>query len=109
MEMTFTEGMTVVSSDDHRIGTVAGTRDGCLLVRTGHVFHSMHAIPSEFVSEIDGVLRATVSKEIVDLSPKVDDESFDCEAVRLHYGLDGPFEVDPDPEGMRRVDARPLP
>jgi hypothetical protein len=46
-----------------------------------------------------------VSKEIVEDSPKVEDESVDCHAVRLHYGLDGPFEVDPDPEGVDTADV----
>ena len=97
MENTFTEGQTVVSADDHTIGKVVGTRNDCVLVETGHVFKATHAIPSSFVHEHEGELRATVSKEIVNDSPQVDGDSFDCDAVLLHYGLGGPYEVDPDP------------
>jgi hypothetical protein len=97
MEQTFTEGQTVVSSDDHTIGKVIGQRDDCVLIETGHVFKTTHAIPSSFLHDHDGQLRATVSKEIVNDSPQVDAESFDCESVMLHYGLGGPYEVDPDP------------
>jgi hypothetical protein len=45
------------------------------------------------------VLRATVTKDVVDDSPKIDLENWRCEDVRLHYGIDGPFEVDPEPSG----------
>lgn len=97
MGQTFTEGQTVVSADDHTIGKVVGQRDDCVLVQTGHVFKSTHAIPASFLHEHEGQLRATVSKEIVHDSPQVDVDSFDCDAVLLHYGLGGPYEVDPDP------------
>jgi hypothetical protein len=43
------------------------------------------------------VLRATVSKEMVGDSPKVDDDHFDANAVKLHYGLIEVHVVDPDP------------
>jgi hypothetical protein len=99
MGNSFTEGQKVVTSDDHTIGTVVGERGDCVLVQTGHVFHSTHAIPRSFVHEFDGELRATVAKEIVDASPKVDDGDWDCDAVLVHYGLAGPYEVDPDPDG----------
>lgn len=97
MGQTFTEGQTVVSADDHTIGKVIGQRDDCVLIETGHVFKSTHAIPASFLHEHEGEIRATVSKEIVNDSPQVDADSFDCEAVLLHYGLGGPYEVDPDP------------
>jgi len=97
MGQTFTEGQTVVSADDHTIGKVVGQRDDCVLIETGHVFKSTHAIPASFLHEHEGEIRATVSKEIVNDSPQVDADSFDCEAVLLHYGLGGPYEVDPDP------------
>jgi hypothetical protein len=97
MEQTFKEGQTVVSSDDHTIGKVVGQRDGCVLVATGHVFKATHAIPSSFLHEHEGELRATVSTEIVGDSPQVDDDCFDCDAVLRHYGLLDEGVVDPDP------------
>jgi hypothetical protein len=99
------ERRTVVTSDDHKLGTVVDERDGCVVIETGHVFKTKHAIPREFVREVDGVLRATVTKDVVDNSRKVDLEHWDCAAVRLDYGLDGPFEVDPDPDGLENAET----
>jgi hypothetical protein len=92
------EGHEVVTSEDHKLGTVVAERDGCVVVESGHVFKSRHAIPTDFLHEHDGVLRATVGKEVVDDSPKVDGDSFDANAVKMHYGLIEVHVVDPDPE-----------
>jgi len=91
-------GQDVVTSDDHKLGTVVAERDGCAIVETGHVFKSRHAIPTEFLHEHEGVLRATVSKEMVEDSPKVEEDDFDANAVKLHYGLIEVHVVDPDPQ-----------
>jgi len=92
------EGQDVVTNDDHKLGTVVAERDGIAVVESGHVFKTRHAIPTEFLHDCDGVLRATVGKEIVSDSPKVDGDSFDVEAVKMHYGLVDVFVVDPDPQ-----------
>ena len=99
------EGQDVVTSDDHKLGTVIAERDDCVVIETGHVFKSKHAIPRSFLHEHDGVLRATVTKDVIDDSPKVDLENWDCEQVRLHYGLDGPFEVDPPAHGVNNAEV----
>jgi hypothetical protein len=102
------EGQTVITSDDRKLGNAIDERDGCVVIETGHVFKTKHAIPREFLHEVDGVLRATVTKDVVDDSPKVDLESWDCAAIRLHYGLDGPFEVEPDPNGLQNAETDAL-
>jgi hypothetical protein len=102
------EPKTVVTSDDHKLGTVVDERDNCIVIETGHVFKTRHAIPREFVHEVGGELRATVTKDVVDDSPKVDLDNWDCSDVRLHYGLDGPFEVDPDPNGLESAETDAL-
>jgi hypothetical protein len=102
------EHQSVVTSDDHKLGTVVDERDNCVVIETGHVFKTRHAIPRDFLHEVDGVLRATVTKSVVDDSPKVDLENWDCSAVRLHFGLDGPFEVDPDPDGLENAETDAL-
>lgn len=93
------EDRTVVTSDDQQLGTVVAERDDCVVIETGHIFKSKHAIPRTFLREVDGVLRATVTKDVIDDSPKVDLDNWDCAAVREHFGLDAPFEADPDPNG----------
>jgi hypothetical protein len=99
------EGQTVVGSDDHKLGTVIDERDNCVIIETGHVFRTKHAIPREFLHDHGGELRATVTKEVVDDSPKIDLDRWDCAEVRLAYGLDGPFEVDPDPNGVESAET----
>ncbi len=99
------ESQEVVTSDDQKLGDVIATRDNTVIVETGTVFKSKHAIPREFLHEHDGVLRATVTKDVVNDSPKVDPEDFDVAAVRRHYGLDGTFEVSPDPEGLENAET----
>jgi hypothetical protein len=99
------EHQTVVTSDDQKLGTVIDERDNCVVIETGHVFKTKHAIPRDFLHEVDGVLRATVTKDVIDDSPKVDLEHWDCSAVRLHFGLDGPFVVDPDPNGLENAET----
>lgn len=92
------EGRKVVGSDDRGIGTVVARHDDCVIVETGHVFKSRHAIPVSFLHDHDGELRATVAKEIVESSPDVDLDDWQSAPVLEHYGLIGPAVVDPDPE-----------
>ena len=91
------EGQDVVTSDDHKLGTVVAERDGCVVVESGHVFKSKHAIPTEFLHEHDGELRATVGKDVVHDSPKVDGETFDVNEVKAHYGLVEVHTSEPEP------------
>jgi hypothetical protein len=99
------EGLEVVTTDDHKLGTVIAERDDCVVIETGHVFKTKHAVPRSFLHEHDGVLRATVARDVITASPKIDLENWNCEAVNLHYGLDGPFEVDPDPESLDNAET----
>lgn len=94
------EGQDVVTSDDHKLGTVIADRDDCAIIEMGHVFKAKHAIPRSFLHEHDGVLRATVTKDVITSSPKIDLEDWNCESVNLHYGLTVPFEVDSDQDGL---------
>jgi hypothetical protein len=85
------EGRQVVTSDDERLGTVLAERDGCVIVEMGHVFKSKHAIPQDFLHDHDGVLHATVAKDVVSESPKVAVDDFDAGEIRRHYGLEVEF------------------
>jgi hypothetical protein len=99
------EGQDVVTSDDEKIGTVIAERDDCAIIETGHLFKAKHAVPRSFLHEHDGVLRATVTKDVITSSPKIDLDNWDCQSVNLHYGLEGPFEVDPDPDGLESAET----
>jgi hypothetical protein len=99
------EGVEVVTTDDHKLGNVIAERDDCVVIETGHVFKTKHAIPRAFLHEQGGVLRATVAKDVITGSPKIDLEQWDCRLVNLHYGLEVPFEVDPDPDGVDNAET----
>lgn len=102
------EATEVVTSDGRSLGQVVEERDGCVVVETGHVFKSKHAIPGSFLHEVDGKLRATVTKEVVTGSPKVDLSRWDVHEILRHYGVETDFVVDPDPtlENAETVGAR---
>lgn len=91
------KGQDVVTNDDHTLGTVIAERDGCAVIETGHVFKTKRAIPRAFLHDHDGVLRATVTKDVVDASPKIDLQDWNGDEIRQHYGLDAPVQLDPDP------------
>jgi hypothetical protein len=76
-----------------------------VIVEMGHVFKSKHAIPRQFVHERDGVLHATVTKDLVADSPKVDLDHWDPRAIRLHYGVEATFEIDPDSDGLQSAET----
>ena len=98
------EGRTIVTSDDHKLGTVVAERDDCVIIETGHVFKTQHALPRDFIHDVDGELRATVPKSAVDSSPKFDPDNWDCEAVKAHYGLEAPSRDDGEPVDL--IDVR---
>jgi hypothetical protein len=101
------QGYDVVTSDDHKIGTVVDERDDCLIVEHGHVFKAKHAIPKAFTSvdEAEQVVHATVTKDVFTDGPKVTDD-WDCSVVMRHYGLIGEFEEPADTDGATTVGAR---
>ena len=98
------EGRSVVTSDDHKLGTVVAEPEGFVIVESGHMFKSRHAIPVDFLHEHEDVVRATVGKDVVHDSPKVDGDTFDEYAVKMHYGLVEVNVVDPDPDLTEPVD-----
>ena len=83
------EGYDVVTSDDCKYGHVVGVQDGHVIVEHGTLRKSRHAIPETFATanESERVVHLTVSKDIVEASPKLENDSFDREAVAAHYGL----------------------
>jgi hypothetical protein len=99
------EGYEVVTVDDHKIGKVVGESGDFLIVEQGALLKSKHALPREFahVDEGEQKVRVTVPKEIVDDSPKVDDDGFDEQATAEHYGL-APSNA-PGTEGYGVTDA----
>jgi hypothetical protein len=100
-------GTDVVTNDGDKLGTVLEDRDGFVIVESGHVFKSKHAIPREFIHEQGDGLIATVTKDVVMESPKINGDGVDEHAILRHYGLEVPFEVDPDPDAPMGSDQPP--
>jgi hypothetical protein len=92
------EGYDVIGNDDHKLGEVATVDGDLLIVEGGLLRKSRHAIPLAFAvaDESEQVVRLTVSKEVVNDSPPLENGDVDRQAVAEHYGLVQPTEVDPD-------------
>ena len=88
------EGYDVITSDEHKLGHVVGAIGDNVVVEHGTLRKTKHAVPKAFVHVDEGEksVRLTVSKELVENSPKVEDE-FDAHAVAEHYGLASGYEA----------------
>jgi hypothetical protein len=91
------EGFEVVTSDDCKLGHVVEVRDNYLLVEHGTLRKTKHAVPTTFAheDEAEKLVRLSVSKEIIDSSPKIGNGDIDWQSVAEHYGL---AEATPAPE-----------
>jgi hypothetical protein len=93
------EGYDVITSDEFRLGHVTRVEDDHLIVEEHDRHKRQFAIPLAFAGTDDAerVVTLTVSKELVEAGPRVQDGRFDRQAVAEYYGLaDGPVELDPD-------------
>jgi hypothetical protein len=83
------EGYDVISvADDKKLGTVVRVQDDYVVFEHGTLRKQHHAIPRTTV-EIDAdrrEVRTTLSKELIEDSPKVDDDGFDRQTLDRHYG-----------------------
>ncbi|HVV58724.1 MAG TPA: hypothetical protein VHC45_10200 [Gaiellaceae bacterium] len=103
-------GQTVVTVDGQKLGHVVADHDDCTVVESGRLRKTQHAIPHQLLHGSSDEIRATVSKEVVESSPRADHGSFDREAVLVHYGLIDPALADPmlleaDEDGVDSAEA----
>ena len=83
------EGYEVQTSDDHRLGHVVRRAGESLIVEHDILRKTCHALPLAF-AEVDDdarVVRTTLSKQMIEDSPKVKEGDVDERAVALYYGL----------------------
>jgi hypothetical protein len=94
------EGYEVITSDDRNAGRVVGTRGQYLVVEHGTLLKSRHLLPRVFVEADDSarVVRATISKDLLEDSPKLHGDEVDESEVAAHYGLAAGFEA-PETKG----------
>ena len=93
------KGYEVLTFDDHKAGTVVGHDGQFLIVEHGSIFKHRRPVPDTFATldEDAEVVRLTVSKEILETAPEVQDGTLDVDAAAAHYGL---AEGDAAPETL---------
>ncbi len=94
------QGYEVRTIDDDTIGHVTAEDGDFLIVEHGRLKKTKHALPKAFadVDDDEKVVRTTLSKELIDDSPKVNGE-LDRVAVAEHYGLVEHFAAEPTGDG----------
>jgi hypothetical protein len=102
------DGYELITSDDKRLGHVVGTSGGNVIVEHGHLRKSRHAVPQTFIDVHDdeGVVRTTLSKQLIEDSPRIhDDGDVDEEQIAAYYGLAGGDSAAPATEGYGELNA----
>ena len=104
------EGYNVVGSDENKVGHVVGTENGYLILESGMLRKTKHAVPLDMarVDDEDECVRLTVSKQMVEEGPTVDDG--DWQAVADYYGrgaeLEAQAAADIPPSDQQRAELR---
>lgn len=96
-------GYDVITSDGEKLGHVVGTDGSMLLVERGTIRKSRFAVPQAIAHTVqdENEVRLTVSRQVVEQSPKVDD-GVDEREVADYYGL-AEGQDRPDTEGYGEV------
>jgi hypothetical protein len=99
------EGYDVISTpDDKKLGTVVRDEGDFIVFEHGSLRKQHHAVPQSTV-EVDDEereVRTTLSKSLIEDSPKVEDGSLDRDALKRHYGLEESAEIQQERE---RIDT----
>ena len=90
----------MIGSDGGKLGHVVAVEGDLLVIEEGMLRKSRYAIPKAFAHPDDQekVVRLTVSKELVEDSPPLENGNVDRQAVAAHYGLAEGYD-DPETKG----------
>jgi hypothetical protein len=90
------EGYDVVTTEDEKVGKIVGTHGDNLILESGTLRKTRHLLPQTFakVDDAEGVVRTSISKDMIDGSPKVHGEA-DDRAIAEYYGLAEGYEAPP--------------
>ena len=99
------DGYDVIASDGHSVGKVVGERGDAIVLEHGLLRKHRRALPKTFVEVHDDerVVRTTLSKQLIEDSPEVDDD-VDDQQIAAYYGLAGDDEQ-PDTLGYGELGA----
>src|SRR5437867_2677725 len=94
------EGYEVITSDDAKLGHVAAVKGDILIVEHGWLRKRRHPVPQSFAhaDASEQVVRLSVSRQLVQDAPEVENGSVDQQAVAEHYGLAAGYDA-PETEG----------
>jgi hypothetical protein len=102
------EDYKVVDVEDNKVGEAVGRQDGYLIIETGTLRKTRHAVPDDtaHVDESENVVRLTISKAMVEEGPTIGDDETDWGQVEDYYGRSPSMEgqtggVQEDPEAAR--------
>lgn len=107
------EDYDVVDIDDSKVGHTVGRHDGYLIIESGTLRKTKHAVPADaaHVDENENVVRLTISKSMVEEGPTIDDET-DWQQIGDYYGRTptmegqtGGVQEDPDAARARQRDS----
>jgi hypothetical protein len=101
------DGYKVVTADEKEIGEVVGRLGDSVVIEHGLLRKKKHALPLAFASADDEeqVLRTTLSKEMIEASPQLDDDGdVDEGQIAIYYGL-AEAEAEPGTEGYGELGA----
>jgi hypothetical protein len=83
------QGYEVLTSDGERAGTVVDMRGTYVIVEDGAIFKHRRALPGVLatVDENERIVRTTVSRQLLETAPELEDGELDERATAQHYGL----------------------
>jgi hypothetical protein len=100
----------VVDHDGNKVGHAVERQDGFLIVETGLLKKTRHAVPVDTArtDEDEHVVRLTISKEMLEEGPVVEDDGTDWQAIRDYYGRTPELEgqtagIEPDDQRRARL------
>jgi hypothetical protein len=100
------EGYKLVSADDKEVGEIVGKIGDSVVVEHGLLRKRRHAVPLAFAFADDEahVVRSTLSKEMIESSPQINDDGVDEAQIAVYYGL-----ADAEPDGELGADGTSIP
>jgi|1185.fasta_scaffold161834_2 hypothetical protein len=83
------DGYKVMTYDEDELGTVKRREGRYLLVESGRLHHTTHALPTTFAEADDDakIVRVSISKDLLHDSPAVHHDELDEGELDAYYGL----------------------
>jgi hypothetical protein len=99
------DGYEVIANDGHSVGRVVGEQGDSIVVEHGLLRKHRRALPRTYVTVDDEnrTVRTTLSKELIEHSPELDDD-VDEQQIAAYYGLAGGYDQ-PDTLGYGELGA----